>query len=107
EGAYYASAGPPMVKRHPGLRAHMYAWLFASKNTALFDLFCLSLFLAVTVHWSALLLAVPYIVHRTGERSRIWRGILKPFRFVVYLPRDTMTLLFSGLSSIRHRTPLL
>jgi GT2 family glycosyltransferase len=106
EGAYYAYAGPPMVKRHPGLRRFMYARYFASKTTALCSLFFAGLLMAMLLHWVTLLLCVPYAVHRSGERSRVWRGILRPFRFLVYLPRDAMSVLFSVAGSLRARTLL-
>jgi len=106
EGAYYAYAGPPMVKRHPGLRRHMYARYFASKTTALFTLSAIAVLLAATVHWVALLLCLPYAVHRNAERSRVWRGILRPLRFLVYVPRDSMSVLFSVIASVRAKTLL-
>lgn len=107
EGAYYAYAAPALVRKHPGLRRHMFAWLFATPCSAVFLMFLAGCITAVAVHPAFLLMCVPYVYHRCGEKSRIFGGILKPFRFLVYLPRDSMTFAFHVLGSLRHRTVLL
>ncbi len=107
EGAYYAYAAPALVRKHPGLRRHMFAWLFATPCSAVFLIFVAGCVAAVAVHPGFLLACVPYAYHRCAEKSRIFRGILKPFRFFAYLPRDLMTFVFHVLGSLRHRTAVL
>jgi cellulose synthase/poly-beta-1,6-N-acetylglucosamine synthase-like glycosyltransferase len=107
EGAYYAYSNPPMLKRHPELRSKMYARIFSSRTSALYALFLASVALGTLVHWALLVGTLPHIVNRCSEPSRFWKGIIRPFRFMVYLPRDTMTFVFSAISSVRHRKILL
>jgi cellulose synthase/poly-beta-1,6-N-acetylglucosamine synthase-like glycosyltransferase len=107
EGAYYAYSNPPMLKRHPELRSKMYARIFSSRTSALFVFFVVSLMLGAFVYWPLLIGTLPHIVNRCSEPSRFWKGVIRPFRFLVYLPRDTMTLTFYLISSVRNRTILL
>ena len=103
DAAIYCSGIPRLARRHPGLRRYLYWGHFLSKANACFVLFALGFALALTVHSAALLLGAPYIWSRGCEPSHFWRGPLRLFRFLFYLPRDAATFAVLLYRSLKYR----
>lgn len=101
--ACYSFGLPRLVRAHPKIREHLY-WGYFSEKAHAFLLLMLAAAPLLLVHWSAVLLCVPYVCCRASESSRFWKGVLRPFRALVYLPRDLMTVIILLFSSIKSRT---
>ncbi len=101
--ACYSFGLPRLVRSHPQIRQHLF-WGYFSEKAYAFVFLMLMAAPLMLVHWSAALLCAPYICCRASESSRFWRGIFKPFRALVYLPRDLATVSILLFSSIKHRT---
>jgi glycosyltransferase involved in cell wall biosynthesis len=99
----YSFGVPRLIGRYPCLRRCIYKEFFLNRAQAFLPLLLCGLVLSAVLHPATLLLAAPYVYHRSSEPSRFWRGILRPLRSMVYLPRDFATFLILVASSIRHR----
>jgi glycosyltransferase involved in cell wall biosynthesis len=97
---------PSLVRRFPELRRFLVARVFWDRAQAYLVLALAGLALTA-VSPAALLLGAPYLLHRGLPPSRSFPGLLRPFRVLPYLARDTMFFLLLLAGSIRHRTVLL
>jgi len=97
---------PHLVKKHPGLREHLYLGYFLTKRSALFDLALAGVFLAV-LHPVALVLVLPYVIYRLGEPSRRSNPVLKAVRLIAGIPRAFVVFAMLLMGSVRYRAVLL
>ena len=108
QGLFHAI--PYLVKRHPGLRKHLYLRYFLSKDKALFDMSFLSVVSGLLIHPVFFLLTLPYVTERS-KNAVFCRPIREYHRgFVVFITRilrdlADFILLFGG--SIWQRTIIL
>ncbi len=98
----YAFGIPRLIEKYPRVRRCIYRRFFLNKAQAFLPLLLAGLVLSAALHPIALLLAIPYVYHRPPEHSQFWRGIFRPLRSMVYLPRDFATFVILIASSIRH-----
>lgn len=98
---------PYLVKKHPGLREHMYLRYFLTKRCALFDLALLGVIAGIAVHPAAFGLIVPYIVYRLREPSRRRNPVVKMLRLIAGVPRAFVFFAVLAVGSVRYRSVLL
>lgn len=98
---------PYLVKKHPGLREHMYLRYFLTKRCALFDLALVGVVAGLAVHPAALALAVPYIVYRLTEPSRRRNPAIRMLRLIAGMPRAFVFFAVLVSGSVRYRSVLL
>ncbi len=97
---------PLLVRRFPELRQFMFARYFYDREQAALVTGLVGTLLSL-IHPLWLLLWIPYILARSGGRSRLLRGPLRPLKALVYLPRDLVSCYLLCLGSIRARSFLL
>lgn len=97
---------PGLIKQFPELRKFMYARYFYDRSQALFCLLLAGLALAF-IHPVALLLCLPYTLHRASEPSATLKGPFRLLRAAIYFPRDAVLLGLLLLTSLRVRCILL
>lgn len=98
---------PYLVKKHPGLREHMYHRYFLTKRCALFDLALLGLVGAIVLHPAALVLLAPYVVYRLAEPSRRRNPLIRVIRLIAGVPRACVFFAVLATGSVRSRSVLL
>ena len=108
QGLFHAM--PYLVKRHPGLRRHLYFRYFLSREKALFDMFLLSVLAGLLTHPLFFLLTLPYVTELS--KNALFSRPLREYHrgFVVVITRALsdladFILLFGG--SIWQRTIIL
>ena len=97
---------PSLVKNFPELRPRFFARYFYDRSQAAFVAALLGFFLGPFVP-AGFVLCVPYGVLRASEPTRTLRGVLRPLRALVYLPRDAISFLLLLGGSLRYRSLLL
>jgi glycosyltransferase involved in cell wall biosynthesis len=100
------STVPLVIRWYPELRRFFYKRYFFDETQALLVLGILGVLLAFLTPF-ALLLALPYLVHRVAQPSQTLKGPLRVARALLYLPRDIATLGALLAGSIRYRALLL
>jgi GT2 family glycosyltransferase len=98
----YAYGAPRLVRKYPQARQGLFWRYFLNPAQALLPFLLAGVALSI-LNKAALLLAVPYVTFRASEPTRFWRRWKRPFRSLVYLPRDLATLVILMVSSCRHR----
>lgn len=102
-----AMTWPYMVKKFPFLRKQMFARYFLLKMTAYFDLFVAGVAGALLLHWSLIVLALPYAVTKYLDAKKGTPWFLRIGRFVLCLPRASVLFFTLLYGSIRFRSFLL
>jgi GT2 family glycosyltransferase len=97
---------PYLVRAFPEIRRELFLGLFLSRLTAGFALAALGLLVAPFSAW-ALLLVLPYVAIRFGERGRYRAPHLLLARLLFGLPRATVLLVTLLVSSFRARSLVL
>ena len=97
---------PSLVRRFPELRQFFFLHYFYDRSQAFLTLALLGGVLGP--HASvAFLLCLPYAFLRASEPTRTLRGLRRPLRAFVYLPRDLLSFMILVGSSVRARSLLL
>lgn len=100
------STVPLVIRGYPELRRFFYARYFFDRTQALLVLALAGLALAFLSPF-ALILALPYALHRILQPSQTLKGPLRLARALLYFPRDLATLGALVAGSIRYGSLLL
>jgi GT2 family glycosyltransferase len=98
---------PYLVKKHPGLRAHMFHRVFVSRDTFLFDLFLAALLLLPWLPWVSLALFLVYAVERYRGGAHVGGPVQRLGRIAVGIPRGFYAWWALVKGSMRARSFLL
>lgn len=98
---------PYLVKKHPGLRAHMFHGVFVSRDSFLFNVLLAALIVAFWVPWLAALFAAAYAFERYRGGAHVGGPLARLGRIVVGIPRGFCAWWALARGSLRARSLLL